>query len=128
MKRLKNITTLLFAFVLLWANLGLTLNHHYCGGHLVSTVAYVSKDNCCGNVEMPVGCCQNKVQYLHLDETCNLVFILNDITPDFLSAINNYPSEKLYLLPLAAGITQYLNYKPPLIVADIPVLFRSFLL
>lgn len=61
--------------VYLPAGLGITLNYHYCGGHLVDIAFYhVDEDNCCGEAEEEEhNCCNNEYLMLDTDDSENPV-------------------------------------------------------
>ena len=110
------------------ASMGFTLNQHYCGGKLKNTslFSFFDSASCCGDKEMAMDCCHDEQIHFQLDEDYQLdAFSIDwkvDITaliPDLVVPVLEEADEKQ---------PHYLNYKPPLLQADIPVLVQSFLI
>jgi len=132
---IRKIASVFLSVVILLATGGLVINKHYCGGKLRSTQLYIVMDHkrCCGVADLPAGkqecpegCCHDKVEFYQLDEDFNLpatvvnhnvviVFIKCFILDELFGSLDSHTAK-------------YLNYKPPLIELDIPVLVQSFLI
>lgn len=57
--------------VYLLGSVGITVNYHYCGGHLVDIAFYyVDEENCCGEQEEEDhNCCNNEFLVLDTDDS-----------------------------------------------------------
>jgi hypothetical protein len=68
--------------------LGITINYHYCGGHLVDIAFYyVDEENCCGeDEEEDHNCCSNEYFILDTDDSEGLVAFkcLNKCNSEFV--------------------------------------------
>jgi len=115
--------SLLTLFVI--ATIGVTVRSHYCGGKLAGTSVYASAS--CGSCdnEMTSNCCNDESEFFQMDEdfvttSANIDFSLN-ITFSLVSTyINFFIIEK-------NNSSDYLNYKPPLLSSDLPILIQSLL-
>lgn len=108
------------------ATVGVTVSKHFCGGKLADTSLFASAT--CGSCDkdMAGNCCQDESEFFQMDE--DFVITSTDIDFDlkftfsFLSTfIDSFFTEK-------NNSSDYLNYKPPLLNSDIPILVQSFLL
>lgn len=61
--------------IYLIGSIGITINYHYCGGHLVDIAFYhVSEENCCGEYEeQDHNCCSNEFFMLDTDDSETIV-------------------------------------------------------
>ena len=141
LKEVKRILAICHVLLLLTSNVGLTFATHYCGGKAVKTdVSFIGqsdigcgmegKDNSCDNPEMPSiksNCCQNKfVEVSVEDDFSSPKIVKSSVDYKFVAAFAiSYIN--LYSLDASAEV-EYLNYLPPLLDLDIPVLIQSFLL
>jgi len=138
---MKRVFAIFLALLILTTNVGLTFATHYCGGKPVKTDVSLlghfdigcgmeDKDNSCDNPEIPAiksSCCQNRSVELSIeDDFRSPKIIKNTVEYKFVAAfVTTYIN--LYLLDASAE-TEYLDYLPPLLDHDIPVLVQSFLL
>jgi len=131
---------IIFALLLFISSTGLVINRHYCQNELKSKAVFLKAQPChqkrvmsgCPNHDpMQKGedkdCCKDKTEYLKLDQDQIIpnidlrqaVFPL--IAPVVFTVLS--PTVGFYKKSL-----HYLNYKPPLLVCDLPVRFQTFLL
>jgi len=125
---IRKIASIILTAIILLVTAGFTINKHYCGGKLRSTQLYTVMDpkTCCGAAEMPEGCCHDKVEFYQLDEDFNLPATV--VNPNVVIVfIKCFILDELFG-SLDSRTAKYLNYKPPLIELDIPVLVQSFLI
>ncbi len=119
-----------FAFfmpcLLVVSTMGIAINKHYCGGKLAGVSLYVAA-TCGCNSAMSAKCCSQEQEFYQLDEDYSLVAFDYPFETDQVAVVVTYlktaatdPDH-----PIAAD---YLNYKPPLIKRNIPVLVQSFLI
>jgi len=138
---LKKIFPISLALLILVTNLGLTINHHYCGGELAeSSFAFgeetlgcgmeKKEDNCSQedyqNTIKQKNCCKNQYVQLTLDNE----FKVSNLEE---SEINLYFFTSFLITYFKSPITQvdeetYLTYTPPLLKLNRQILFQSFLL
>ncbi len=121
------------------SSFGLLVNQHYCRNELKHASLYAPAKAChaasMANCPMhapqekePKGCCDDQSQYLkHKQEQVQITVELPTAPSDiWLAGINALPPS---LLPgINKSIAPYLNYKPPLLVCDLPVSLQAFLL
>lgn len=122
---------------------GVVFNKHYCQNQLKSTAVFFhaqpcyAKDKvpvCPVHAEMNVGhesnsgkCCDNRVTYVHSDddkvnsEVHQFTDLIFDLSPPFHDQVQ-MPFESFDV-----RTAHYLNYKPPLIVCDLPSELQTFL-
>lgn len=138
LQRLLHIT---LALLLLIGSTGLVLSQHFCRGELKSVALFVEATPChakakrtCPNhpptpkpAQDTKGCCDTDVDFLQLDA-------------DQLAADTSTPSLQLPVLLAVLQVAldiyptalsqrtrpHYLNYKPPLLVRDLPVSLQTF--
>ncbi len=119
--------------MLIVASSGLTLNKHYCMGELRSVAIHKHAPNCYELIgedgDMEMDCCENTSDLYQVDDEQQLTKLSVDLKPD----LKLVASVTFFLLDLAiidapSNQSEYLNYKPPLIAQDVPVLVQSFLL
>ena len=130
MSIINKISVLLMAMVVLLTTTGFSLHKHHCTitKKTITSVAHVK--NCCGTndeKDCPNGCCQDETEYIKLNSEIPLPATIHEFTTGQFALIqycvlNGLFDQKNKL------ITKYLNYRPPLLVRDIPVLVQSFLI
>ncbi|MEM1214888.1 MAG: hypothetical protein AAGJ82_04345 [Bacteroidota bacterium] len=133
---------LTMAFLLLLSSSGLVVSKHYCRGQLKSVAFFVEATPCHQNkrlVSCPVhgtmeitdetekGCCQTETDWHQLDETQ-----LDTPTAQLSLQIPAAPAWFATYSLASATTTElksvdYLHYKPPLLVCDLPVRLQTFL-
>jgi hypothetical protein len=127
-KIFNHITTLLLAVLIVVGIAGFKVEKFYCGSYLRSIHIISCPTPCCAKTNKPEGKCRTEKQYFKIEidseapptnfeiDIPNFYFgIISDIDPVDLPNRESYPSK-------------YLNYKPPLLLKDIPVLIESFLI
>jgi hypothetical protein len=135
---------IILALVLLIGSAGLVVNKHYCQNQLKSTAFFlkakachqVSKQRSCpmhadmaehSGIREHKGCCDDETEYLKADEdqiVSSFAWQLKRPIPVRIDRTWPEPPE----WPSSDRQTlHYLNYKPPLIVCDLPVALQTFL-
>lgn len=140
---MKQIFTIFIAAIMLISSLGITLATHFCKGNAVKTSITFSKEHIgCGVPDVDIlcredqpqrsvvnkkSCCANKYVQLSVDEEFDTSSIDNTkINFELIAAIvSTYINQYFYNSSKESG---YLNYYPPLLKRDIPVLIQSFLI
>jgi hypothetical protein len=135
-------THIILAVLVFFSSAGLVLNKHFCQDELKS-VALFSKATSChagktmincpvhGQMEMPgssepQGCCDDTTDYVK-SETDQLIQQLSLDLESQIALLNiAIFSATIQLLPITKQSVQYLNYKPPLIICDLPVELQTF--
>ena len=130
------------AVLMLVSNISITLGKHYCGGKAVKTAFSLGPHELgCGMATMDTPCkdfsqeqavkrkrcCENK--YLRISVENNYdppANIKANISPEFISAF--FSTYLSFYTSHEREQIQYLNYSPPLLSRDIPVLVQSFLI
>lgn len=138
------LVAIFLSFLILTTNVGLTFATHYCGGKAVKAkIMFGSADLSCGmteeettqfcdrNSQSPTirtnGCCENQYVQLEIEDDYNgPTSVENTVDYNFIAAfVISYIS--LYSFN-AFNEVEFLNYSPPLLKQDIPVLIQSFLI
>ena len=112
----------------LLSNMGITVNKHYCGKTLESVSFFVSKDSCCGDIEMPEGCCLNETDYIKLDINVDPPVVASAVSLKHNFTSLTFFAESFLYFPAQVNTPDYLNYKPPLLDVDILALIESILI
>lgn len=132
---------IILALLLFISSTGLVINKHYCQNELKSIALFVKAKACHSDSAMkncpfhnpPDGekkekdCCNDETEYVKVDEeqltpTVEYNLPLNPVLISTLFVVLNFE------LPAFDKQTlHYLNYKPPLIVCDLPVRLQTFL-
>ena len=146
MKLLRQITSLFLAIWVVLVSSGFTVHKHFCEGKL-KRVAILGEASPCEHAQpvaeaspcpmcklkeqqkMPKNdCCENKISKLALEDTLTPVKALVDFDKHFrFVALVYFIFSELYS-GHSAYYKDYLNFKPPLVAQDIPVLVQSFLI
>lgn len=124
------------------SNVGLTFATHYCGGKAVKTSIMLGQEHLsCGMTDMESpcekhpespsvtskSCCENLYVQFEIEDDYNSSTIvetqvqIDSVAAFIISSVNLYSFD-------ASAEAEYLNYAPPLLDLDIPVLIQSFLL
>lgn len=122
MRKFFSISALL---ILLVATIGLSISKHYCGNILREVSYYVHNDGC-GDMEMPMDCCndENEVYQLHVDY--QLTYSDIDFNADLLFITAYYA---VYVAELTGEIIpEYYDHDPPPKPVARFVEYESFLL
>ena len=137
-KRLLHITLALLTFL---STTGLVLNQHYCQSELRSQALFVKAENChSAKKNMPKACpmhapdsdqekdcCDDETHLLQLDEDLQqTTFEYKKLQqPQLLLTALILLGRELPTFEISSP--HYLNYRPPLLVCDRPVLLQTFL-
>ena len=133
---------IVLAFLLFISSAGVIINKHYCRDELKSMALFLEAEVChkekamksCPmhskdrtDEEEEKDCCDNRTEYCKADEdqlapTFRTAFQLN--TNFWPAKLNAYYLE---LVSIEARTFYYLNYKPPLIVWDLPISLQTLL-
>jgi len=117
-------------FILL-TTAGFSLHKHHCTITKETTTSVSHVKNCCGTEdekECPKGCCHDETEIIQLDTELSLPATTHEFAPELFVAIIHYFVFNSSLGHEDKSSSKYLNYKPPLILKDIPVLIQSFLI
>ena len=123
---MNRIFTVFVVLIFLVGNIGLTVSSHYCGGHLSDVSFYFAATCGCGDSQMDSDCCQTKSDFVQLDEDFTVVTHDLNLDSELIFEIGNNCFDLSF--QSEHSLTEYLNYKPPLIGRDIPMLVQSFLI
>ena len=128
MKPLQKIASLLLSALLFVGTTGFTVEKFYCGTHLRSIHIITTPTPCCADPGTPKGKCHTETEYVKADlnadrpieaKKAEQIVVPMAFVPVSTSVL---PSWTTYYPP------EYLNYRPPLRIRNIPVLFSSFLI
>jgi len=112
--------------ILLVSTIGVTINKHYCGGKLADVSLFLEATCNCGDSEMSSDCCQLGSEHFQLDEDYSLSYFDFNINPSVTAVLSitylDFSNETCF------SPVDFLNYKPPLIERNIPLLVQSFLI
>lgn len=151
-RKIAKFSSLLLAFILLLSSTGLSLDLHYCQGDIKSFSLFGVAKSCCAKAEkshcskkkmtchssqpadeklsdLPGKCCSNKTIVVSPDMDSQKV-ISKQLTETQIAFVSAFLA--VFYTPQNLGlgklIIPHLNYIPPLLDQDIPVLIQSFLL
>lgn len=128
----KQIGNTLLIVILLMATTGVTMHKHYCMGrlknvsfneHAQSCMKLAGIDDSC-----PMDCCKDTSESFKIDDLQIAGYDISLQTNYHLLWQNSFNLEIPELLALDIIRVNQFQYKPPLIVRDIPVQVQSFLL
>ena len=133
---------IILALLILISSTGFTINSHFCRSQLKDVRIFFKADDCYKKIKTNKihqtchakkqscenNCCKNTSKYYKLDQDQQLSSFDFKLfsQPDFIATlwiIFNFEISKT-----DSKSAQYLNYKPPLIVCDLPVDLQTFLL
>jgi hypothetical protein len=129
--------SVILSLVILATSMGFTVSSHICGGKKVKTELSIgatdvscgmekNANNCTSKKQMKPDCCKDEVQLIQNDKDYTQRLISFDFSPNFLIAfITSYV--KLFENE-TTEIDFFLDYSPPPLIKDIPVLIQSFLI
>ena len=118
--------TISLILIFLVSTFGVTINTHYCGGHIAESTILINAGCSCGNMEMPSNCCSSETEFVQLDIDYYSSVVESAIDlPDISFLHKDLIEVEIYS---NKQTSKYLNYKPPLIELDIPITVQSFLL
>ena len=136
---MKRLFSILIVVIFLAGNIGLTLSTHYCGGRVSEQnlgliiadlgcgMEAESKDNCSGEeTSVKSNCCHDDHQNFKIADEFKTQTELISIDTQFATLFFASFFD-LHTLE-STEYADYLNYQPPRLAIDIPVLFQSFLI
>lgn len=141
--RMKKITAILFALLILFSSMGFSMNTHVCKGEAVKTSMSVGfhKLSCempmmATNIETPdtgkrihsKPCCKNIHFDLKLKDEFQTESSLDHISPVFLLAFTHVFVEPIFFVSSKKEVADYTLYIPPIPDKNIQVLFQTFLI
>ena len=109
------------AFIYVFANMGVSVISHYCGGELQEVAIFTEPDSCCGEEDEAEegGCCKNETQYFSYQND----FVFNTLSKDLKKPVLLLPFESFAFTNECATHLNQLkafyyksNYPPPDIV------------
>lgn len=141
----------LLALLMFFSSTGISMNLHYCQGHLRS-ISILAKTKCCSTEKKAL--CHKSLNDIGYDETCNIAnedksccqnekLVIKSLDQDLLmvnSILTDIKYPHIQLMAIAANfvfegiddtgdlIVNFEQYKPPLPERDIQILFQTFLL
>ncbi|MFY0652896.1 MAG: hypothetical protein JXQ96_12710 [Cyclobacteriaceae bacterium] len=130
MKKLFNILTAFLALTVLMGSTGISLHKHHCMGMVRDISFFHAPDTCGGEMEMndDMGCCHNTSEEYKADDY-HQITVKYQLAPKFeYIASFNFEIESIASAGFDKTQFKFLNYKPPLIAQDLPILVQSFLL
>lgn len=128
MKFVQKIATLLLAALVLICTTGFTVEKFYCGSYLKSAHVFTSPTLCCSSTNTLEGKCHTESEY-HQVEIDSEAPSLNKKAQTSETIIVILPMATTLLFSnFEISFSEYLNYKPPLLCKDIPILVQSFLI
>ena len=117
------------AFLLVVSTTGITISKHFCMGELQEVSFYGEVDTCFEKMGMSkentMDCCEKTVEEYKADELPKISVNINLKNSQELLAVVAYLIIDNGLI-LRATDKANLNYKPPLIEQDIPILTQTF--
>lgn len=139
---IQRVTHIILAFSIFFSSTGFVLNKHFCQDELKSVAVFFKAEAChvqkaMKNCPMHAamghsaskeakGCCEDSSDYvksetdqLNIQPTIDLQFdpvLMNVLLVAFNVPLNTFDKKAIH----------YLNYKPPLILVDLPVRFQTF--
>ena len=128
MKLFQKIITFLLAALIYVGTTGFTVEKFYCGSHLKSIHIFTSKTPCCSKSNKPEGKCRTEKEYIKADIIGDLPVLPQKIEQPALSPVIITAFVQFLFINSNTYPLKYLNYKPPLLFKDIPVLIQSFLI
>lgn len=138
---MKKAIAIFLSFLVILTNVGITFASHYCGGKMVATAISLGEgnigcgmeknDSLCdeldGVILKKANCCEDKIVKIESKADSYTPQIHNHsidfewITTFFVAIVNLYSFKN-------GKEVKFLNYSPPLIAVDIPILGHSFLI
>lgn len=132
---------IILAFLVLISSTGFVVNKHYCQSAFENAALFQNVNSCSDSAKPPScssmksscgmddndGCCENEKEYFKLEQDQQIQYVefkeLNvpSALPLFIVRANIFENSS------EQKLVHYLNYKPPLLVYDVPVLFQRFL-
>jgi hypothetical protein len=126
---MKRVIRLFIIALLLLASVGVSVTKHYCGDILKSISVNAKPENCCGDKDMPNGCCEDESENYFLDQNMKIQQIIPVLNPPVTEIDNDL--NHLLIISNFDVTNRNLNfyYKcPPPFEPELFVKFRSFLI
>lgn len=147
---MKNVTSILLAFIVLFVSTGFTESKHFCGDELKS-ISYIlkaevcnhkkeTKEEACHKQAQEKKCCPKK-KVIKKDNCCTTTFSNYQLDSDYISSFEKVKINKqqfdfviayvyavLSTFEVEATSKKYIQYNPPQMYRDIPILIQSFLI
>jgi len=131
MNNIGKIGYVVLSVLILWSTTGMTLHKHYCMGQLQEVTAYQKAKSCMEKMGLekpcPVGCCETTSEELKVEDLTKL-----DVSFEFKPYLSTAVEVESFIydvnVPDEPTYPRYLNYKPPLLDRDVPILVQSFLI
>lgn len=70
---MKYISHIILSLLLVTSTTGLTISKHYCGNILRDVAIFDKFDKCCGEDEMPMGCCHDEKEQYSVDDDYHVI-------------------------------------------------------
>lgn len=142
LSKVKKVLSIFLSFLLLFSNLGFSMNTHFCGGEPIEksvslgtemlSCGMESEDSSCGNSGSlqnsfnAVPCCKDINVFLQVDDELRLKW--SNSSFQNLNLVAVLPSYNFIAISKAKIEFAFIKYTPPLIKKNIQVLFQSFLI
>lgn len=145
---MKRIFAIFLAVLMLASNSGVVFATHYCMGDIANiSIGFTTEAHDCGMAKMqgmcandiettrtlngytiaPIDCCSDDFVQIQLNESFDSPAQIDaELNTEFLAAFTLVYLNLYNFQPNAN--TDYVDYSPPLLQQDIPVLFQSFLI
>jgi hypothetical protein len=119
--KLKLYRSIIFALVCVYvfANAGVSVISHYCGGELQEVAVFSEPDSCCGEEEEAEveGCCKNETKHFSYQNDFTFNIVKTDVKlPMLLLPIVTSSNEFSSLIGFVKTLTKQINHPPPDIV------------
>lgn len=137
---IQRIAHIILAFLLFISSAGLVINKHYCQNELKSMALFAEAEGChqAKKMSCPMhadqeednhkkGCCDDETEFVKADEDQYVQSSKIELKVPPLLFVDLPAIFNLEAPSLDKQSIHYLNYKPPLIVCDLPVLLQTFL-
>tara|TARA_R110000868_G_scaffold207257_7_gene456223 strand:+ start:106 stop:489 length:384 start_codon:yes stop_codon:yes gene_type:complete len=69
---MKRFSHIFVSALLLFSTVGISVNKHYCDEVLKNIAINITPEHCCGDEEMPSGCCHNESEQYSIDDELQL--------------------------------------------------------
>jgi len=128
MKFFHQIASIFLALLVFVASSGFTVHKHYCGTNLASVSLYHDAGCACGDMdkEKEDECCRTETKYIVADINPDLPVVSTEVSPKLDFTLLAFFVPSFLYLPQRIQTPDYLNYKPPLLDIDIPILVQAF--
>ncbi|GAB4253148.1 MAG: hypothetical protein Kow0079_08510 [Vicingaceae bacterium] len=133
---MKKIISILLALILLISTIGININQHYCGNHLVkSSIEILPNNLSCGMADdfacetsqnaYSKKCCDNEHQLVQIaDQFTNISKVIDLSAANFIFIISYFKVLLNELLPIQVNQNNF--YSPPLLLKETAILFQVF--